>query len=261
MLCDECSHDVPMFPIFAVLGAAKKFHVRTQTCQKEMSPNMPASRARPNNPKQTNTRNSHLSQSNVEDSNATIFTSSTSGPAAHVMLNTYHRSPPFIISHTKKNIAVKVIWYFHRGTHKLAKITTFGPTGSEVCRLQVQARHKMHLLHCVKVTVRMKFLRHFRHFGRSKITAAFMAKSMTLPCSLSGTKTQLEPHIVGLRTVGLDKAARKCAPNTVWWQWRRWTAVAAARAGWDRAAVGLVAHESQRLASWEHLQTLPFSHF
>lgn len=28
------------------------------------------------------------------------------------------------------------------GTHKLAKITTFGPTGSEVCRLQVQARHK-----------------------------------------------------------------------------------------------------------------------
>lgn len=140
MLCDECSHD-PMFPIFAVLGAAKKFHVRTQTCQKEMSPNMPASRARPNNPKQTNTRNSHLSQSNVEDSNATIFTSSTSGPAAHVMLNTYHR-PRLLSSLIPKKHRSKGDMILPSGTHKLAKITTFGPTGSEVCRLQVQARHK-----------------------------------------------------------------------------------------------------------------------
>ena len=58
--------------------------------------------------------------------------------ARHVSL-----SPPFLISHTKKERHCKEIdMLLPWGTRKLAKITTFGPTGSEVRRFQVQARHK-----------------------------------------------------------------------------------------------------------------------
>lgn len=109
MLCDEGSHDVPMFPIFAVLGAAKKFHLQTQTCQKEMPPNMPASRARPNNPKQkipgTATFLKAMLKIRMQPSSQAV----PQGPP-HMSCSTRTIVPAlYHLSYQKKNIAVKVI--------------------------------------------------------------------------------------------------------------------------------------------------------
>ncbi len=131
------------FPCFRSLqfrALLNNHHLHAETCQKKMPPNMSASRALPNNPKQNITTNSHLSQSNVEDSNATIFTRSTSGPAAHVMINTYHCHDFYHLSYsipqktTSQHMATKVI----HGNTSIGNTQAWKCTGRRPCKKKMR---------------------------------------------------------------------------------------------------------------------------